>query len=72
VDIVMEHVGAQPGMKAVRSLNPPHPGDLRRNNGFDAKVDLRFLFSRQLSLAGSYMGTMNELHEVMKHSSAET
>jgi NADPH:quinone reductase-like Zn-dependent oxidoreductase len=31
-----------------------------------ANIDLRFLFSRQLSLLGSYMGTMGELHEVMK------
>jgi NADPH:quinone reductase-like Zn-dependent oxidoreductase len=29
--------------------------------------DLRFLFSRQLSILGSYMGTMGELHEVLKH-----
>src|SRR5947199_58802 len=34
--------------------------------GYDAKVDLRFLFSRQLSLLGSYMGTKGELHRVMK------
>src|SRR5438046_1729247 len=34
--------------------------------GYDAKVDLRFLFSRQLSLLGSYMGTKSELHTVMK------
>ena len=34
--------------------------------GFDAKVDLRFLFSRQLSLLGSYMGTKSELHSVMR------
>jgi 2-desacetyl-2-hydroxyethyl bacteriochlorophyllide A dehydrogenase len=34
--------------------------------GYDAKIDLRFLFSRQLSLLGSYMGTKSELHTVMK------
>jgi NADPH:quinone reductase-like Zn-dependent oxidoreductase len=28
---------------------------------------LRFLFSRQLSLLGSYMGTMSELNEVLAH-----
>jgi len=28
---------------------------------------LRFLFARQLSLLGSYMGTMGELHEVLQH-----
>jgi NADPH:quinone reductase-like Zn-dependent oxidoreductase len=34
--------------------------------GYDAKLDLRFLFSRQLSLLGSYMGVKSELHTVMK------
>jgi hypothetical protein len=29
-------------------------------------VDLRFLFSRQLSLLGSFMGTMGELHRVLQ------
>ena len=68
VDIVMEHVGAATWDESVRSLKPA--GTLvtcGATTGFDARVDLRFLFSRQLSLVGSYMGTMNELHEVMKH-----
>ncbi len=34
--------------------------------GYDAKLDLRFLFSRQLSLLGSFMGTMGELHRVLQ------
>ena len=34
--------------------------------GYDAKVDLRFLFTRQLSLLGSYMGTKNDLRTLMK------
>ncbi|GAC1686636.1 MAG: hypothetical protein PVS2B2_25570 [Candidatus Acidiferrum sp.] len=34
--------------------------------GYDAKLDLRFLFSRQLSLLGSYMGAKSELLTVMK------
>src|ERR1700726_5213725 len=34
--------------------------------GYDAKIDLRFLFSRQLSLLGSYMGVKSELHTVIK------
>jgi NADPH:quinone reductase-like Zn-dependent oxidoreductase len=34
--------------------------------GFDAKADLRLLFSRQLSLLGSFMGTMGELHRVLQ------
>ncbi len=35
--------------------------------GAEAKFDIRFLFARQLSFLGSYMGTMGELHEVLKH-----
>jgi NADPH:quinone reductase-like Zn-dependent oxidoreductase len=34
--------------------------------GYDARVDLRFLFSKQWSLLGSFMGTMGELHQVLK------
>ena len=30
-------------------------------------IDLRHLFARQLTLLGSYMGTMGELHEVLGH-----
>jgi NADPH:quinone reductase-like Zn-dependent oxidoreductase len=30
-------------------------------------IDLRHLFARQLTLLGSYMGTMQELHEVLGH-----
>jgi D-arabinose 1-dehydrogenase-like Zn-dependent alcohol dehydrogenase len=34
--------------------------------GYDAKLDLRFLFTRQLSIMGSYMGTKSELRTVLK------
>jgi NADPH:quinone reductase-like Zn-dependent oxidoreductase len=34
--------------------------------GYDARVDLRYLFSRQYSLLGSFMGTMGDLHQVLK------
>jgi NADPH:quinone reductase-like Zn-dependent oxidoreductase len=34
--------------------------------GYDAKIDLRFLFSRQLSILGSYMGTKSEFATVLK------
>jgi len=68
VDIVVEHVGAATWEESVKCLKPG--GTLvtcGATTGYDAKIDLRFLFSRQLSLLGSYMGTMGELHEVMKH-----
>lgn len=67
VDVVFEHVGTATWEDSVASLAPS--GRLvtcGATTGYDAKVDLRFLFSRQLSLLGSYMGTKRELHTVMK------
>lgn len=68
VDIVIEHVGAATFEESMKSLRPG--GTLvtcGATTGAEAKFDLRFLFSRQLSLLGSYMGTMGELHEVLGH-----
>jgi NADPH:quinone reductase-like Zn-dependent oxidoreductase len=68
VDIVFEHVGQATWEDSVRSLKPG--GVLvtcGATTGFDAKFDIRVLFSRQLSFLGSYMGTMGDLHEVLKH-----
>jgi NADPH:quinone reductase-like Zn-dependent oxidoreductase len=67
VDIVVEHVGPATWDESMKSLKPA--GTLvtcGATTGSQATVDLRFLFSRQLSLLGSYMGTMGELYEVMK------
>ena len=68
VDIVFEHVGAATWDDSVRSLRPG--GTLvtcGATTGPEAKFDLRVLFSRQLSFLGSYMGTMGDLHEVLRH-----
>lgn len=67
VDLVFEHVGAATWTKSVECLAPG--GRLvtcGATTGFDVKLDLRFLFSKQQSLLGSYMGTMGELHRVLK------
>ena len=67
VDVVFEHVGTATWEDSLASLAPA--GRLvtcGATAGYDAKIDLRFLFSRQLSLLGSYMGTKSELHTVMK------
>jgi NADPH:quinone reductase-like Zn-dependent oxidoreductase len=67
VDIVFEHVGTATWDESIASLAPG--GRLvtcGATTGYDAKIDLRFLFSRQLSLLGSYMGTKPELLTVMK------
>jgi NADPH:quinone reductase-like Zn-dependent oxidoreductase len=68
VDIVVEHVGKSTWEESIKSLKPG--GTLvtcGATTGPDVGIDLRFVYSRQLSLLGSYMGTMGELHEVLKH-----
>jgi NADPH:quinone reductase-like Zn-dependent oxidoreductase len=67
VDVVFEHVGTATWDESIASLAPG--GRLvtcGATTGYDAKIDLRFLFSRQLSLLGSYMGAKPELLTVMK------
>jgi NADPH:quinone reductase-like Zn-dependent oxidoreductase len=68
VDLVVEHVGAATWDESVKSLKTA--GTLvtcGATTGPIVGIDLRHLFARQLSLLGSYMGTMGELHEVLKH-----
>lgn len=68
VDIVVEHVGAATWEHSMKCLKPA--GTLvtcGATTGPNASFDLRFLYSRQLSLLGSYMGTMGELYEVLGH-----
>jgi NADPH:quinone reductase-like Zn-dependent oxidoreductase len=68
VDIVVEHVGAATWDESVKSLKSS--GTLvtcGATTGPNVGIDLRHLFARQFNLLGSYMGTMGELHEVLKH-----
>lgn len=68
VDIVLEHVGPATWDESIRSLKPA--GTLvtcGATTGPKVDIDLRFVYSRQLSVLGSYMGTLGELHEVLKH-----
>ena len=68
VDVVFEHVGEATWEDSVRSLKPG--GTLvtcGATTGYEGDIDLRVLFSKQISLRGSYMGEMGELHEVLKH-----
>jgi len=67
-DIVFEHVGQATWTESMKSLKPG--GCIvtcGATTGPDASFDIRFLFTRQLSFLGSFMGTMGEFHEVMKH-----
>jgi len=68
VDIVVEHVGAATWEQSMKCLKPA--GTLvtcGATTGPNASFDLRFLYSRQLSLLGSYMGTMGELYDALGH-----
>jgi len=65
---VVEHVGAATWDESVKSLKSG--GTLvtcGATTGPNVALDLRHLFARQLTLLGSYMGTMGELHEVLRH-----
>ena len=68
VDIVIEHVGAATWDESLKSLKAG--GTLvtcGATTGPNVGIDLLHLFARQLTLLGSYMGTMGELHEVLGH-----
>ena len=67
-DIVFEHVGEATWAESIRSLKPG--GVLvtcGATSGPKAEFDLRVLFAKQLAFLGSYMGTMGDLHEVLRH-----
>jgi len=62
VDVVVEHVGEAVWDRVVRCL--ARGGRLvtcGATSGYHGAIDLRALFSRQLSLLGSYMGTRADL-----------
>jgi len=64
---VFEHTGEGTWDKSIRSL--VRGGRLvtcGATSGFIGNLDIRYLFSRQISLLGSYMGSKSELLETMK------
>ena len=61
-DVVIEHVGVATWDRSLKCL--ARGGRLvtcGATTGYDAQIDLRFLFARQYTLMGSYMGTKAEL-----------
>jgi len=67
VAVVFEHVGTATWEQSILSLATA--GRLvtcGATTGFAAQIDLRYLFARQLSLLGSYMGSRAELYTVLK------
>jgi NADPH:quinone reductase-like Zn-dependent oxidoreductase len=67
VDVVFEHVGAATWPKSVQCLaTGGRVITCGATTGADVRVDLRFLYSRHQSLLGSFMGSLGELHQVLK------
>lgn len=67
VDVVFEHIGPETWAGSIRSL--AKGGRLvtcGATSGPEAALDLRFLFVKQLSVLGSYMGGRRELDQVLK------
>jgi NADPH:quinone reductase-like Zn-dependent oxidoreductase len=71
VDVVFEHTGTATWDRSVRALR--QGGALvscGATSGWDARIDLRYLFTRQISLLGSTMGTRAELALLVQHLAA--
>jgi NADPH:quinone reductase-like Zn-dependent oxidoreductase len=67
VDVVVEHVGAATWNSSLQSLAPGgRVVTCGATTGYEAGIDLRYLFSKQWSVLGSFMGSMGELHQVLK------
>ncbi len=67
VDVVLDHIGPEVWQKNLASL--ARGGCLvtcGATSGPKAEIDLRFLFSKQLTILGSYMGSFAELLKVIR------
>jgi len=68
VNVVVEHVGGTTWEKLIPNIAPG--GRLvtcGASAGYDAKVDIRYLFSKSVSLLGAYMGCKADLLEVVRY-----
>jgi NADPH:quinone reductase-like Zn-dependent oxidoreductase len=67
VDVVFEHVGQATWEQSIRSLTPG--GRLvtcGATTGYDGKLDIRYLFTRHISILGSFMGSKAELFSALE------
>ena len=66
VEVVFEHVGKATWNQSIQSLAPA--GRLvtcGATTGYEASIDIRYLFTRQFSILGSFMGSKAELFAVL-------
>lgn len=67
VDLVFEHVGAATfGHSAASMARHGRLVTCGATTGFETQLNLGHLFSKHLSIHGSYMGTMGELHDLLR------
>jgi NADPH:quinone reductase-like Zn-dependent oxidoreductase len=67
VDVVFEHVGQATWEQSIRSLaNGGRLVTCGATTGYEGKIDIRLLFSRNLSILGTYMGGKAELFRVLE------
>lgn len=67
-DVVVEHVGSATWEKLIPNIAPG--GRLvtcGASAGYDAHVDIRYLFSKSVSILGAFMGCKADLLEVVHH-----
>ncbi len=67
VDVVFEHIGPETWQKSLSSLC--RGGRLvtcGATSGPKVEIDIRYLYSKQLSILGSYMGSLSELYKVLE------
>ncbi len=68
VDVVVEHIGADTFDRSLKSL--ARGGRLvtcGATSGGEATINIRLIFFKLLSILGSTMGSIAELHEIFKH-----
>lgn len=68
VDIVIEHVGGETLAKSVlATCNGGRIVTCGATSGFEAKIDLRHIFFRQIEILGSTMGSKGDLLRILPH-----
>ena len=66
VDVIFEHTGSENWEKNVKSL--ARRGRLvtcGATSGYQSQIDIRFIYSRGLSILGSYMGSKKDMFEML-------
>jgi NADPH:quinone reductase-like Zn-dependent oxidoreductase len=68
VDVVFEHVGGATWEKLIPNIAPGgRLATCGATAGYDAKVDIRFLFSKKVTIQGAIMGCKVDLLEVVRY-----